>query len=76
MKVESNAGWFRSDFPVSRDAIYHCVEKKKLPLFCWQGEKFGPFAGEKRMPHELDESMDSRLMWEVVALIATFSCML
>uniref|UniRef100_UPI00398EEF96 PR domain zinc finger protein 5 isoform X4 n=1 Tax=Pristiophorus japonicus TaxID=55135 RepID=UPI00398EEF96 len=30
-----------------------------------KGEKFGPFAGEKRMPHELDESMDSRLMWEV-----------
>ncbi|XP_062898301.1 PR domain zinc finger protein 5 isoform X5 [Mobula hypostoma] len=30
-----------------------------------KGEKFGPFAGEKRMPHELDESMDPRLMWEV-----------
>nr|XP_033794120.1 PR domain zinc finger protein 5 isoform X4 [Geotrypetes seraphini] len=30
-----------------------------------KGEKFGPFAGEKRIPHELDESMDSRLMWEV-----------
>ncbi|XP_069782894.1 PR domain zinc finger protein 5 [Narcine bancroftii] len=30
-----------------------------------KGEKFGPFAGEKRSPHELDESMDSRLMWEV-----------
>ncbi|XP_051900607.1 PR domain zinc finger protein 5 isoform X2 [Pristis pectinata] len=30
-----------------------------------KGEKFGPFAGEKRLPHELDESMDSRLMWEV-----------
>ncbi|XP_064417057.1 PR domain zinc finger protein 5 isoform X4 [Latimeria chalumnae] len=30
-----------------------------------KGEKFGPFAGEKRMPHELDDSMDSRLMWEV-----------
>ncbi|XP_041053091.1 PR domain zinc finger protein 5 isoform X6 [Carcharodon carcharias] len=30
-----------------------------------KGEKFGPFAGEKRMPNELDESMDPRLMWEV-----------
>lgn len=30
-----------------------------------QGEKFGPFAGEKRMPEDLDESMDYRLMWEV-----------
>ncbi|NXK98785.1 PRDM5 protein, partial [Formicarius rufipectus] len=30
-----------------------------------QGEKFGPFAGEKRMPQELDESTDCRLMWEV-----------
>ncbi|XP_048456164.1 PR domain zinc finger protein 5 isoform X4 [Rhincodon typus] len=30
-----------------------------------KGEKFGPFAGEKRMPNELNESMDPRLMWEV-----------
>ncbi|NWS47816.1 PRDM5 protein, partial [Probosciger aterrimus] len=30
-----------------------------------KGEKFGPFAGEKRMPQELDESTDCRLMWEV-----------
>ncbi|GCB61500.1 hypothetical protein scyTo_0004103 [Scyliorhinus torazame] len=30
-----------------------------------KGEKFGPFAGEKRMSNELDESMDPRLMWEV-----------
>ncbi|KAF5888572.1 PR domain zinc finger protein 5 isoform X2 [Clarias magur] len=30
-----------------------------------KGEKFGPFAGEKRMPGDLDESMDPRLMWEV-----------
>ncbi|KAM9028340.1 PR domain zinc finger protein 5 isoform 6-T6 [Ara ararauna] len=30
-----------------------------------KGEKFGPFAGEKRMPEELDESTDCRLMWEV-----------
>ncbi|XP_017656490.1 PR domain zinc finger protein 5 isoform X2 [Nannospalax galili] len=30
-----------------------------------KGEKFGPFAGEKRMPEELDENMDYRLMWEV-----------
>ncbi|XP_077878300.1 PR domain zinc finger protein 5 isoform X1 [Ictidomys tridecemlineatus] len=29
------------------------------------GEKFGPFAGEKRMPEDLDENMDCRLMWEV-----------
>ncbi|NWX53090.1 PRDM5 protein, partial [Steatornis caripensis] len=29
------------------------------------GEKFGPFAGEKRMPQELDENTDRRLMWEV-----------
>ncbi|KAB0395198.1 hypothetical protein E2I00_018531, partial [Balaenoptera physalus] len=28
------------------------------------GEKFGPFAGEKRMPEDLDENMDYRLMWE------------
>lgn len=32
-----------------------------------QGEKFGPFAGEKKMPGELDESSDTRLMWEVNA---------
>ncbi|XP_040186184.1 PR domain zinc finger protein 5 isoform X1 [Rana temporaria] len=30
-----------------------------------KGEKFGPFAGEKRIPNELDETMDNRLMWEV-----------
>uniref|UniRef100_A0A7N5JA46 Zinc finger protein n=1 Tax=Ailuropoda melanoleuca TaxID=9646 RepID=A0A7N5JA46_AILME len=30
-----------------------------------KGEKFGPFAGEKRMPEDLDENMDYRLMWEV-----------
>uniref|UniRef100_A0AAY5ET36 Zinc finger protein n=1 Tax=Electrophorus electricus TaxID=8005 RepID=A0AAY5ET36_ELEEL len=30
-----------------------------------KGEKFGPFAGEKRLPGELHESMDPRLMWEV-----------
>ncbi|XP_054572740.1 PR domain zinc finger protein 5 [Eptesicus fuscus] len=30
-----------------------------------KGEKFGPFAGEKRRPEELDEHMDYRLMWEV-----------
>ncbi|KAM6220975.1 PR domain zinc finger protein 5-like [Rhynchocyon petersi] len=29
-----------------------------------KGEKFGPFAGEKRMPEDLDENMDYRLMWE------------
>ncbi|XP_066090033.1 PR domain zinc finger protein 5 isoform X2 [Saccopteryx bilineata] len=32
-----------------------------------KGEKFGPFAGEKRMPEDLDENMDYRLMWEVWA---------
>ncbi|XP_031167742.1 PR domain zinc finger protein 5 [Sander lucioperca] len=30
-----------------------------------KGEKFGPFAGEKKLPGELDESSDTRLMWEV-----------
>ncbi|XP_053559578.1 PR domain zinc finger protein 5 [Bombina bombina] len=30
-----------------------------------KGEKFGPFAGEKRIPNELDDNMDKRLMWEV-----------
>ncbi|XP_074084432.1 PR domain zinc finger protein 5 isoform X3 [Macrotis lagotis] len=30
-----------------------------------KGEKFGPFAGEKKMLQDLDESMDCRLMWEV-----------
>ncbi|KAJ7327007.1 hypothetical protein JRQ81_016766 [Phrynocephalus forsythii] len=30
-----------------------------------KGEKFGPFAGEKRMPQEVDENTDCRLMWEV-----------
>ncbi|XP_036834235.1 PR domain zinc finger protein 5 isoform X1 [Oncorhynchus mykiss] len=30
-----------------------------------KGEKFGPFAGEKKLPSELDESTDTRLMWEV-----------
>lgn len=34
----------------------------------FQGEKFGPFAGEKKMPGDLDESMDPRLMWEVAKL--------
>uniref|UniRef100_A0ACB8E8J4 Uncharacterized protein n=1 Tax=Sphaerodactylus townsendi TaxID=933632 RepID=A0ACB8E8J4_9SAUR len=29
-----------------------------------KGEKFGPFAGEKRMPQDLDENIDCRLMWE------------
>ncbi|XP_029684518.1 PR domain zinc finger protein 5 isoform X1 [Takifugu rubripes] len=30
-----------------------------------KGEKFGPFVGEKKLPGELDESSDTRLMWEV-----------
>ncbi|CAL8273773.1 unnamed protein product [Arctogadus glacialis] len=30
-----------------------------------KGEKFGPFAGEKRLPAEVDDSSDTRLMWEV-----------
>lgn len=30
-----------------------------------KGEKFGPFAGEKKLPVELEESSDTRLMWEV-----------
>ncbi|XP_076996286.1 PR domain zinc finger protein 5 isoform X1 [Tamandua tetradactyla] len=30
-----------------------------------KGEKFGPFAGEKRTPEDLDEHMDYRFMWEV-----------
>ncbi|XP_056659477.1 PR domain zinc finger protein 5 isoform X2 [Monodelphis domestica] len=30
-----------------------------------KGEKFGPFAGEKKMPQNLNESTDYRLMWEV-----------
>ncbi|KAG2466019.1 PRDM5 protein, partial [Polypterus senegalus] len=30
-----------------------------------KGEKFGPFAGEKKMPCDLDDNMDPRLMWEV-----------
>lgn len=34
-------------------------------LFVLKGEKFGPFAGEKKLPGELDESSDTRLMWEV-----------
>ncbi len=36
-----------------------------IPLFVLKGEKFGPFAGEKKLPSELDESSDTRLMWEV-----------
>lgn len=36
-------------------------------MYPLQGEKFGPFAGEKRRPEELDEHMDYRLMWEVSA---------
>uniref|UniRef100_A0A670IS35 Zinc finger protein n=1 Tax=Podarcis muralis TaxID=64176 RepID=A0A670IS35_PODMU len=40
------------------------VEKRKGHWW-FQGEKFGPFAGEKRMPQELDEDTDCRLMWEV-----------
>lgn len=38
-----------------------------IPVFVMQGEKFGPFAGEKKLPGELDESSDTRLMWEVNA---------
>lgn len=38
-----------------------------VPVFVMQGEKFGPFAGEKKLPDELDESSDTRLMWEVNA---------
>uniref|UniRef100_A0A8C1XX85 Zinc finger protein n=1 Tax=Cyprinus carpio TaxID=7962 RepID=A0A8C1XX85_CYPCA len=30
-----------------------------------QGEKFGPFVGEKQMLSDLDESINPRLMWEV-----------
>ncbi|NXK66111.1 PRDM5 protein, partial [Sylvietta virens] len=36
-----------------------------------KGEKFGPFAGEKRMPQELDENTDCRLMWEVSKVISS-----
>ncbi|MED6265821.1 PR domain zinc finger protein 5 [Goodea atripinnis] len=42
-----------------------------------KGEKFGPFAGEKKLPSELDESSDTRLMWEVndtCAMLYTFQC--
>ncbi|XP_010282372.1 PREDICTED: PR domain zinc finger protein 5, partial [Phaethon lepturus] len=45
--------WFTSSF---RDDKVGLVK---------DGEKFGPFAGEKRMPQELDENTDCRLMWEV-----------
>lgn len=34
-------------------------------IIATQGEKFGPFAGEKRKPEDLDENVDCRLMWEV-----------
>uniref|UniRef100_A0A8C6MA47 Zinc finger protein n=1 Tax=Nothobranchius furzeri TaxID=105023 RepID=A0A8C6MA47_NOTFU len=30
-----------------------------------KGEKFGPFAGERKLPSELDDGSDTRLMWEV-----------
>lgn len=40
-----------------------------ITLFVLKGEKFGPFAGEKKLPSELDESSDTRLMWEVNALL-------
>lgn len=36
-------------------------------VLVFKGEKFGPFAGEKKLPSELDESLDTRLMWEVNA---------
>lgn len=36
-------------------------------FFVLKGEKFGPFAGEKKLPSELDEGSDTRLMWEVNA---------
>lgn len=40
----------------------------KVPhFFVLKGEKFGPFAGEKKLPSELDEGSDTRLMWEVNA---------
>lgn len=38
-------------------------------MFVLKGEKFGPFAGEKKLPGELEESSDTRLMWEVNAHI-------
>lgn len=42
--------------------LYSCFSNAVTPA---QGEKFGPFAGEKRAPEDLDEDMDYRLMWEV-----------
>lgn len=49
-----------------------------IPVFVLQGEKFGPFAGEKKLPGELDESSDTRLMWEVnahaCASFTTYTC--
>lgn len=46
--------------------VIYCVWQI-IPVFVMQGEKFGPFAGEKKLPGELDESSDTRLMWEVNA---------
>lgn len=46
--------------------MIYCVWQV-IPVFVMQGEKFGPFAGEKKLPGELDESSDTRLMWEVNA---------
>lgn len=39
----------------------------------YKGEKFGPFAGEKKLPSELDESTDTRLMWEVILKQTTYT---
>ncbi|XP_061275262.1 PR domain zinc finger protein 5 isoform X4 [Bos javanicus] len=41
--------------------MWKCDQRR----LAFPGEKFGPFAGEKRMPEDLDENMDYRLMWEV-----------
>uniref|UniRef100_A0A452TA89 Zinc finger protein n=1 Tax=Ursus maritimus TaxID=29073 RepID=A0A452TA89_URSMA len=43
----------------------YCTKPPFNVIITTQGEKFGPFAGEKRMPEDLDENMDYRLMWEV-----------
>ncbi|XP_010856615.1 PREDICTED: PR domain zinc finger protein 5 isoform X2 [Bison bison bison] len=40
--------------------MWKCDQRR----LAFPGEKFGPFAGEKRMPEDLDENMDYRLMWE------------
>ncbi|OCT99904.1 hypothetical protein XELAEV_18005688mg [Xenopus laevis] len=54
------------NYPDIEQAFFFLLTSQSMSHYLYDmGEKFGPFAGEKRIPNEVDEDIDNRLMWEV-----------